>query len=211
MTIIFLCGVVAFLLATTYFMYHIRYAGLVSLILALVSLIAATNYAIVSQGVGVEYINGGVQPVFWLRYFEWMLTTSLVLFCIYFISCRWENKGWFILGVISNISMITLGLLGAYTYTTPFFIISIPLYLLLMWIVWEKFFCNEDSMNQKIFGSYTIAVWSVYPVVWVMGHNGFQIYGVGSESLLFLYLDLVSKVGFGLLLVQKMRMERLYL
>jgi bacteriorhodopsin len=46
-----------------------------------------------------------------------------------------------------------------------------------------------------------VILWSLYPVVWVIGTEGVGAVGVSTEVFLFLVLDLLAKVGFGFLLL----------
>ena len=44
-------------------------------------------------------------------------------------------------------------------------------------------------------------LWSLYPVVWLLGTEGFNAVGSTLEVFLFLLLDLFVKIGFGFLLL----------
>lgn len=47
----------------------------------------------------------------------------------------------------------------------------------------------------------TMTLWSLYPVVWLLGTEGFGAVGSATEVFLFLVLDLLAKIGFGFLLL----------
>jgi bacteriorhodopsin len=46
-------------------------------------------------------------------------------------------------------------------------------------------------------------VWIGYPLIWILGTAGFNLFGVGTQSMLYTILDIVSKVGFGLIIVAR--------
>jgi sensory rhodopsin len=39
--------------------------------------------------------------------------------------------------------------------------------------------------------------WSLFPTVWVLAPTGFGLLAVDIEAILYLALDLVTKIGFG--------------
>lgn len=48
-------------------------------------------------------------------------------------------------------------------------------------------------------------LWSCYPIVWLLGSEGFGAASPTLEVFLFLILDLFAKVGFGFLLLTNRR------
>jgi len=42
----------------------------------------------------------------------------------------------------------------------------------------------------------TVVLWTLYPVVWLLAPTGFGLLTPTTEMLVFVYLDIVSKVGF---------------
>lgn len=47
----------------------------------------------------------------------------------------------------------------------------------------------------------TIVLWSLYPIVWLLGTKGFSAVSSTVEVFLFLVLDILTKIGFGFLLL----------
>ncbi len=45
-------------------------------------------------------------------------------------------------------------------------------------------------------------VWLVYPVWWLVGSEGLGLVGIGIETAGFMVIDLVAKVGFGIILLR---------
>ena len=48
----------------------------------------------------------------------------------------------------------------------------------------------------------TIVLWSLYPIVWLLGTEGFIVASSTVEVCLFLILDVLAKTGFGFLLLK---------
>jgi bacteriorhodopsin len=46
-----------------------------------------------------------------------------------------------------------------------------------------------------------VVLWSLYPIVWLLGTEGFGAVGTGTEVFLFLILDFLAKIAFGILLL----------
>jgi len=50
--------------------------------------------------------------------------------------------------------------------------------------------------------NFVVVLWSVYPVVWLLGASGVGLMDVETASLVIVYLDVVTKVGFGIIALQ---------
>jgi bacteriorhodopsin len=44
-------------------------------------------------------------------------------------------------------------------------------------------------------------LWTIYPILWVLGTEGLGVIGIGGEVATFAIIDLIAKVGFGFLLL----------
>jgi len=44
-------------------------------------------------------------------------------------------------------------------------------------------------------------LWFIYPIVWILGTEGEAVINLTAEITIFAIVDLLAKVGFGLLLV----------
>jgi sensory rhodopsin len=47
--------------------------------------------------------------------------------------------------------------------------------------------------------------WSLFPVVWVLAPTGFAVITVFIESILYAILDLITKIGFGIYVIFRMK------
>ena len=57
---------------------------------------------------------------------------------------------------------------------------------------------NKGSSNISSIMWFVLLTWSLFPVVWILASTGFGIVAVDIEAILYLALDLVTKIGFGL-------------
>jgi len=57
----------------------------------------------------------------------------------------------------------------------------------------------EGDRVRAVFGTLrniTVVLWTLYPVVWLLAPTGLGLLTPATEMLVFVYLDIVSKVGF---------------
>jgi len=45
----------------------------------------------------------------------------------------------------------------------------------------------------------TVVLWTLYPVVWLLAPVGFGLMTPGTEMMVIVYLDVITKVGFAIL------------
>jgi bacteriorhodopsin len=57
---------------------------------------------------------------------------------------------------------------------------------------------NEGSFNISSIVWFVLLTWSLFPVVWVLAPTGFGILAVDVEAILYLALDFVTKIAFGI-------------
>lgn len=204
MTAIFLIGAVLFAIAALYFFYNTYHVGFIAAVLGTISTIACVSYLFLAQGVGF-FIEPDGGYFFWGRYVEWAITTSLLLFCIYYVSANWKNLRWFFLVIALNVSTMMSALLVEYFDNPILFIFGCVTYTIFVLILWKKFFTKEKELMSKTLSTSLIVLWTLYPVIWIMGESVLGLYSIGSASVLFLYLDLLTKVGFGIMFLHRMK------
>ena len=52
----------------------------------------------------------------------------------------------------------------------------------------------------KLLGIFTL-LWFIYPILWVLGTEGTRTLSLTGEVLVFAVIDVLAKVGFGIVLV----------
>jgi bacteriorhodopsin len=61
---------------------------------------------------------------------------------------------------------------------------------------------EEAQSTFRVLQWLIVISWSVYPVAWLVGTEGLNLVGLYGETLLFMILDVLAKVGFGFILLR---------
>lgn len=183
-------------------------------ITALITLIAFISYLAMATGEGSTIVGTGDQAreFYYWRYIDWVFTTPLLLLDLALLALvrPRQSVGLISTIVVLDVVMILLGLWAGATAGAGRYVLwglSTVAMIVLLYIVVTRLFAaaNEQSPAvQTVFrtlAALTVVLWSLYPVVWLIGEEGFGAVGTSGEVGLFLILDLLAKVGFGFILL----------
>lgn len=171
-----------------------------------ITLWAAAMYLTMALGETVFPLRD--QTFFLGRYLDWLITTPLLLLEMGVLA---GLRPKLIAGVMgADIFMIATGLIA--TLVAPpvnylWWIISTGSFLAILWSLLTEFSASARLRNrnvQNLFGTLRnilIVLWLCYPIVWLIGAEGFRLITVGVETAIYAIIDLCAKVGFGLVLV----------
>lgn len=174
--------------------------------------VAAVMYLTMATGDTVSELADG-RLFYWGRYVDWVITTPLLLLDLALLALASPGRNARLIGALIGLDLIMiLTGLAAGAATQPvvrgiLFVISTASMILLLYLVVTQLFAAARDQAQSVqaifntLATLTVVLWSLYPVVWLLGTEGFGAVGVGLEVLLFLILDLLAKVGFGYLLL----------
>ena len=177
--------------------------------------IAACAYYAMATGTGTWMVDG--EPVFYARYVDWIVTTPLLLLGLLTVglapvtgggeAARARNGliGW-VLG--ADILMIATGLVASLRQQNDdrwiWYIISCVFFLLVLWALFGPVKQHlEQSMSplyMRLLGILTV-LWFIYPILWVLGTEGTGTLDLTGEIAVFAVIDVLAKVGFGIVLV----------
>ena len=177
--------------------------------------IAACAYLAMATGLGQWDVDG--QPVFYARYIDWLVTTPLLLLGLLTVglapltgggeAARGRNGliGW-VLG--ADVLMIATGLVASLRGDNAdkwiWYAISCVFFLLVLWALFgpvkEQLEAAMKPLYMKLLGILTV-LWFIYPVLWVLGTEGTGALNLTGEILVFAVIDVLAKVGFGIVLV----------
>ncbi len=173
---------------------------------------AFISYLAMASGAGSTILDDG-REFYFFRYIDWLITTPLLLLDLALLALAnpGRNTG-LIAGLIGlDVVMILTGLVaGSSTstfVTTVFFIISTAALVGVLYLLYTRLFAAARAQSPNVASIFstlailTIVLWSLYPVVFLLGTEGFRAVGQGGEIFLYLVLDLLAKVGFGFLLL----------
>lgn len=172
--------------------------------LAAISGIATVAYALMALEMGS--VSVGDRMVFVPRYIDWLLTTPLLL--LYLTMLVDADRG--LLGkiVAVNIVVIVAGMgasllpgverfalfaVGGLAYVGLAYLLIGPLTEQASGLATEPLFRGLRNL--------TVILWSVYPIIWILSPAGLGQLTVLTNVLLVTYLDLITKVGFGLIAI----------
>jgi sensory rhodopsin len=167
--------------------------------------IAVVAYALMALGVGaVETATGSV--AYLPRYVDWLLTTPLHI--LYLGLFAGAARGIIGRAVALQTATILFGLVGA--------LVASPL----KWLLYVAGLCSFAGVVYYTYGdfgeaadrlggstaalyrklrAFLVVLWLVYPLIWLVGPNSLSLMDVETTALVVTYIDIVSKVGLGLI------------
>ncbi|MEJ7819351.1 MAG: bacteriorhodopsin [Rubrobacteraceae bacterium] len=209
-------GVVGFVAATAFFIYLSSQAPAGSrhfhIITAVITGTAAFSYLMMATGAGFTELSDG-RGFYYFRYIDWLITTPLLLLDLALLALvDWRrNSSLVVTLIVLDVVMILTGLLAGSRISGFgrgfWFIVSTAAMVYLLYLVYTRLFSaasNQSAAVNSLFGTLailTLVLWSLYPIVWLLGTEGFNAVGSGTEVFLFLILDFLAKIGFGFLLL----------
>jgi len=179
---------------------HREYADVV-----VVTLIATVAYGLMALGIG-EITTATGAAVFVPRYVDWLLTTPLHVVFIALIA----GAGRRLIAKAASLqaATIVLGFLGA-LFGTPlkelFFLAGSLAFVGVVYLLVveaENDAQDRDDVTAGLYRklrNFVIVLWLVYPVIWLLAPTGYGFMDNETASLVITYIDVVAKVGFGLM------------
>ncbi|MDY6774746.1 MAG: bacteriorhodopsin [Halobacteria archaeon] len=173
-------------------------------VIAAVAFIASAAYAAMALGIGSLESDG--VTVYLPRYADWLITTPLLILDLGLLAGVKRKTYAALIG--SDVAMIGSGVAASlstswvkYVYFSAGSVAYVVLlYLLMRTLSDAARGRGVASLFQKL-RNLTVVLWSVYPVVWLVGPYGTGLLEPATEIIIILYLDLITKVGFGFILV----------
>lgn len=182
-----------------------------------ITAIAFTNYLMMALGFGLTTVEiGGEQlPIYWARYTDWLFTTPLLLIDLGLLAGADRNQIATLVGLdalmIGTGAVATLStagaLLGPVGNRLVWWGVSTGLLLVLLYFLFVTLTQEANRLSNEARSTFStlrnliVVVWLVYPVWWIVGTEGLGLIGLYPETAGFMVLDLVAKVGFGIILL----------
>ena len=215
-TLLLWIGVLGFVAATVLFIFLGSQAPAGSrhfhVITAVITGTAAFSYLMMATGAGFVTLADD-RGFYYFRYIDWLITTPLLLVDLALLALvNWRrNVSLVVTLIVLDLVMILTGLLAGSRISVAgrgiWFLVSTAAMVYLLYLVYTRLFSaasNQTAAVNSLFGTLallTLILWSLYPLVWLIGTEGFNITGSGFEVFLFLILDFLAKIGFGFLLL----------
>lgn len=177
-----------------------RYALIVA-----VPLIAFGAYVLLALDIGaVETQSGDVLYVF--RYLDWLLTTPLHVLYLGLLAgatLRTVSRA-----MVLMVLTIVFGVAGAYLTGLAkwglFALGSLAFAGVIYFAVYDfdRAAQGKDDLTLALYRklrAFLIVLWLMYPVIWLLAPIGLGVMNITTSALVLSYLDVVAKVGFGLI------------
>lgn len=177
-----------------------------------ITAIAAVLYLAMVMGQGKGLFYG--KETFWIRYVTWFLSTPLLLLVLTHLGRNCRSTVGALLG--ANAAMIATGFVATISpapISYVWYLVSCGFYLgvaylLLMNYRMESQQNNPGKVGKDAFNrllTVHLVLWTCYPIVWILAITGFGLLSSGVETMFYTVLDVVAKVGFGLLSVNTLQ------
>lgn len=189
-----------------------------TLIHTIVPVVAALAYFSMAIGQGGVGLPDG--RVFWYaRYVDWSITTPLLLLglCITALHGAHRRPGLVAALLGADVLMIATGMFsGLSSETFPrwtWFLIScgafVAVYVVLFGQLRAEAMARDDSRRDGYLrlSAVLAGLWLLYPVIVGLGPNGLEVWTPTTETACLTVLDLVAKIGYGLLFLAASRRD----
>jgi len=180
------------------------------LLLVAIPAIAVVAYALMALGIGTVHLGGSNadgHTVYVVRYVDWLLTTPLNVLYLGLLAKASRSD----LAKLVGLQAVTIlfGLAGALTDspvsyglfalgTASFAGVVVLLYREIAAAAASSLTGVEASLYRTL-RNFVVVLWLVYPVVWLLAQSGIGVMDVETTTLVVVYLDVVTKVGFGVI------------
>lgn len=186
---------------------------------AVITLWAAMMYLVMATGSGLSLItepDGEIRVFYWARYIDWTLTTPLLLLGLAWVALGRLNRApQVVLGlVVADVAMIITGVISGATagaFKWFWFVLSCIFFLAVLALIWgplQNAARNGDSPERSLFFPLAVmltVLWFIYPIVFFIGTEGIGAIGISFEVFLYAVLDILAKIGFGIILLGGIR------
>ena len=177
--------------------------------------IAAVFYLLMGLGAGEAALSWDNNRLFyWARYIDWSFTTPLLLLglCFTALGSLKGNIALISALVFSDVAMILTGFFaGAAPSGTAskwiWYLVSCGFFLAVLYVIWgplmdlAKARTSQHSKMYQRNAAILSVLWVLYPVVFFFGSEGVNAWAPALVLAAFAILELLSKVGYGLLAV----------
>jgi sensory rhodopsin len=175
------------------------------LLLVGVTGIAAIAYALMALDVGAITSADGA-PVYVPRYVDWLLTTPMHVAFIALLAGAGRSLLYRLLAL--QALTIAFGFAGA-VVASPLNWVAFALgglaFAAVVYYMYTDLGTLADERSDAVAAqfrklrSFVVVLWLIYPVIWVAAQPGLGLMDSETATLVIAYIDVVAKVGFGLI------------
>jgi sensory rhodopsin len=161
-----------------------------------VSFFTTISYCVMALALATVSAENG-QPVYWTRWLFYIGSCSILTMDMATIAQK-PNPKKVEISIFTSLTMFC-GFLASIISSADrwwFFGLSTVAYIGMLYNLFKS--TNDESSNINSIMWFVVLTWSLFPVVWVLAPTGFGIIAVDIEALLYLALDIVTKIAFGM-------------
>jgi len=175
--------------------------------LLLVSIPGIAIFAYLLLVLGVGAVDGGGHTVYVVRYVDWLLTTPINVLYLGLLAHATRSD----LGKLVGLQALTIvagfgGAVASSPVSYVLFAVGAAAFGGVVYLLYNDVAASAAAALSDVEASlyrtlrnFVVVLWSVYPVVWLLGAAGVGLMDVETASLVIVYLDVVTKVGFGII------------
>ncbi|RFP66171.1 lactococcin [Hymenobacter lapidiphilus] len=178
----------------------------------LIPIWSALAYTGMAMGQGKVEVAG--QVTHYARYLDWVVSTPLLLlalaFTAMFYTPKRERSITVLFGLVAaDVVMILCGLLADLsensTARLTWFLCGVGAFVAVLYLLWgplRRLAANSDSELGGIYNkllAFLSVLWVAYPTIWALGPSGLFLFGQTTETILFVVVPFLSKVGFSIM------------
>lgn len=177
-----------------FFCFGIIFYSLKEYLFSIICFIAFANYSAINCHIGMTTSKNDVIDYI-PRYLDWLITTPLLLLSL-INTTTIKNTKLIAFLLICDVLMIYTGYLATLTSDSS---LRLILYFISTFFLFYIFSIIMQNSPPKWLSSYFFIIWLFYPIFWIL--HEFK-YGITNDiyNYLISFLDIISKIGFGILL-----------
>jgi sensory rhodopsin len=161
-----------------------------------VSFITTISYLVMALALSTVNAENG-QPIYWTRWLFYAGSCSILTLDIATISKKSNSKK----AEVASLTALTMfcGFLASVIITSDrwwFFGLSTIAYIIMLYTLFKSSSSNVPNISTIMW--FVMLTWSLFPAVWILAPTGFGILEADIVAILYLALDLVTKIAFGI-------------
>lgn len=169
---------------------------------------SAMAYLAMALGQGQLQVDG--QTTYYARYLDWIVTTPLLLVALASTAMvRTRIDRTLVASLIfADVVMIVSGLVADLSPTPLRYLwygVGVIALLALLWLVWGPLQARSRESGADVAAGFRrlagvlSGLWLAYPTIWLLGPSGIDAISQPLESALFVFVPILSKVGWSYL------------
>jgi len=168
-----------------------------------VSFITTISYVVMALALATGVANG--QPIYWTRWLFYIANCRILTLDIAFIA-KIPDARKVEVAVFTGLTMFC-GFLATIIVSVDrwwFFGLSSAAYVGMLYTLFKRYDGSSKSISSIMW--FVVITWSLFPLIWVLAPTGIGIFAADIEAILYLALDFITKIAFGVYITTRNRL-----